>query len=43
MLQSLVKEGNFKHNTAVIEQRTGEVVVGRRSYVVSRKPSDYTA
>jgi len=43
LLQSLVNEGNFKHNTAVIEQGTGEVVVGRRSSVVSRKPSDYTA
>ena len=43
LLQTLVNEGNFKHNTSVIRRGEGEVVVGRRSSVISKNPSDYTA
>jgi hypothetical protein len=42
LLHNLSNEGNFKHNISVIRDGEGELIVGRRSALKSRKPSDYT-
>ncbi len=43
LLQQLTNEGDFKHNIAVMQAGEGGVVVGRRSYMKTKQPSDYTA
>ena len=42
-LQQLVNDGNFKHNIESIRKGHGEIVVARRSTLISKTALDYTA